>query len=87
MNIPSMDIQASLNVKEFASNAQSKGGELQNSGNDMANEMKDIRKARLQRQVMADPSLAGKLVATEASPTYNAKGSVIQALSSSLGEV
>ncbi len=87
MNIPSMNIQSNLNVKEVASNAQNKGAELENSGNSMANEMKDIRKARLQRQVMADPSLAGKLVATEASPTYNAKGAVIQALSSSLGDV
>ena len=59
---------------------------LENSGDKLADEMKDVRKARLQRQVMADPSLAGKLVATEASPTYNAKGSMIQAVSASLGE-
>jgi len=86
MDIPSMDVQSSLNIKEVTSRKQT-AGEMNNSGDSMANEMKDIRKARLQRQVMADPSLAGKLVATEASPTYNAKGSVIQALSSSLGEV
>lgn len=61
--------------------------QLKQSGNALANEMKDIKKARLQRQVMADPSLAGKLVATEASPTYNAEGSVIQAVSSNLGDV
>lgn len=85
MNIPSMDVNASLNIKEMPK--PEKTGELNNSGDAMANEMKDIRKARLQRQVMADPSLAGKLVATEASPTYNAKGEVIQALSSNLGEV
>lgn len=42
--------------------------------------MKDIRKARLQRKVLQDPSLAGKLVATEASPVYNARGEVVQAL-------
>ena len=58
-----------------------------NSGDALANEMKDIRKAKLQRQVMSDPSLAGKLVATEASPQYNASGALIQAVSSSLGDV
>ena len=49
--------------------------------------MKNIKKAKLERQVMADPSLAQKLVATEATPTYNANGSVIQAVSSSLGDI
>ena len=62
-------------------------GEAKNSGDSMANEMKEIRKAKLQRQVMSDPSLAGKLVATEASPQYNASGELIQAVSSSLGDV
>ncbi len=58
-----------------------------NSGNSLANEMKQIRKARLHRQALQDPSLHGKLVATEASPVYNAKGEVIQALSANLGDV
>ncbi len=44
-------------------------------------EMKGIRKQRLQRQVFEDPSMASKLVATEASPVYNAKGEIIQAVS------
>lgn len=61
--------------------------ETDNSGDSLANEMKNIRKARLQRQVLSDPSLAGKLVATEASPQYNASGELIQAVSSSLGDV
>ena len=52
-----------------------------------ADNMKDIKKAKLERQVMADPSLAKKLVATEATPTYNANGSVIQAVSTSLGDI
>jgi hypothetical protein len=47
----------------------------------LANEMKQIRKARLHRQAFQDPSLYRKLVAAEASPVYNAKGEVIQALS------
>lgn len=51
-----------------------------------ADQMKSIRKARLQRQVMQDPSLAQKLVAVEATGTYNARGDVIQAVSTSLGD-
>ena len=49
---------------------------------DLANQMKAIKKARLHRMVYQDPSLARKLVATEASPAYNAKGEIIQAVSS-----
>ncbi|THB69973.1 MAG: hypothetical protein D6E12_03550 [Desulfovibrio sp.] len=52
-----------------------------NGRNSFANEMKQIRKARLQRQVMQDPSLARKLVSVEASPLYNASGDLIQAVS------
>ncbi|MEF2145734.1 MAG: hypothetical protein V3573_09835 [Desulfovibrionaceae bacterium] len=48
--------------------------------------MKDIRKAKLQRQVMADPSLAAKLVAVEATATYNASGDLVQAVGGSLGD-
>ncbi len=83
MNV-SMDSQA-LQIK--IPETTPKVGEGNNSGDALANEMKDIRKARLQRQVMSDPSLAGKLVATEASPQYNASGSLIQAVSTSLGDV
>ncbi|WP_461209201.1 hypothetical protein [Desulfocurvus sp. DL9XJH121] len=46
----------------------------------MAEAMKDVRKARLRRQVYADPSLAQKLVAVEASPVYNSRGELIQSL-------
>ncbi len=49
---------------------------------ELANQMKSIKKARLHRMVYQDPSLARKLVATEASPVYNAKGEIIQAVSS-----
>ncbi|TVM20042.1 hypothetical protein DPQ33_00435 [Oceanidesulfovibrio indonesiensis] len=48
----------------------------------LADQMKSIKKARLHRMVYQDPSLARKLVATEASPVYNAKGEIIQAVSS-----
>lgn len=47
-----------------------------------ANEMKDIRKQRLQREVMVDPSKASDLVKLEASPVYNAQGKVIQSAGS-----
>ncbi len=49
-----------------------------------ADEMKNIRKQRLRRQVFEDVKMAGKLVAVEASPVYNAKGQLIQALGSNL---
>ncbi|SKA83391.1 hypothetical protein SAMN02745704_01635 [Paucidesulfovibrio gracilis DSM 16080] len=52
-----------------------------------ADMMKDIRKARLQRQVMADPSLASKLVSVEATATYNASGNLVQAVGGNLGDV
>ncbi len=47
-----------------------------------AQEMKNIRKQRLEREVMVDPSKAKKLVKLEASPVYNAQGKVIQATGS-----
>lgn len=55
--------------------------------NSMANEMKTIRKGRLQRLAMQDPSLHRKLVAVEASPLYNASGELIPALTSQSIEV
>ena len=47
-----------------------------------AQEMKDIRKQRMQREVMVDPSKAKELVKIESSPVYNAKGKVIQSAGS-----
>lgn len=47
-------------------------------------QMKSIRKARLARQVFADPSLAAKLPALEASPVYNASGNLIAGVGGSL---
>lgn len=43
-------------------------------------QMKDIQKAKLRRRVMEDPSLARKLVAMEASPIYNERAALIQAV-------
>ena len=56
-------------------------------GDTQAEEMKNIRRARLRRMVNADPSLAGKLVALETSPVYNANGSLIQSVGGQLGTV
>ncbi|MUM76602.1 hypothetical protein GKC30_03020 [Pseudodesulfovibrio sp. F-1] len=61
-------------------------GGLGVQGASFADQVKDIRKVRLQRQVMENPELARELVKVEATGTYNAKGDVIQAVSSDLGE-
>jgi len=58
----------------------------ENTANNQASQadaMKSIRKARLQRQTLQDPSMIGKLVAMETTPVYNAKGDIVQAVSGS----
>lgn len=55
-------------------------------GFNQADQMKTIRKVRLQREVLENPELARQLVKVEATGTYNAKGEVIQAVSGDLGE-
>jgi len=57
------------------------------SANDLANEMKNIHKGRLNRQVYEHPELAGKLVAMKASPVYNTRGDIIQAVSNHIGNI
>jgi hypothetical protein len=52
------------------------------TGTSSSDEMKNIRKQRLQREVMVDPSKARELVKLEASPVYNANGQVIQSTGS-----
>ncbi len=47
----------------------------------LSEQMKSIRKAKLQREVYADPGMARQLVATEASPVYNASGEISAAVS------
>ncbi len=46
----------------------------------LAEQMKAVRKARLNRQALADPAMAGKLAVLSASPVYNASGDLIQAV-------
>ncbi len=55
-------------------------------GSSFADQMKSIRKVRLQRQVLENPEMARQLVKVEATGTYNAKGNVIQAVSGDMGE-
>lgn len=51
-----------------------------------AQEMKSIRKQKLQREVLADPSKARELVKTQATGTYNTSGELVQAVSMDLGK-
>lgn len=57
--------------------------EVQNKGNSQADEVKNIQKARLNRQVMKDPSLAAKIVALESTMVYNSSAELVQGLSAS----
>lgn len=50
-------------------------------GQSLAEAMKDIRKARLQRQTLQDPTIISRLVAMETTSVYNAKGDLVQAVS------
>lgn len=59
---------------------------LEIRGFNQADQMKSIRKVRLQREVLENPELARQLVKVEATGTYNAKGDVIQAVTGDLGE-
>ncbi len=51
---------------------------LEVQSTDVADQMKSIRKVRLQREVLENPEMARDLVKVEATGTYNAKGNVIQ---------
>ncbi|MCA1742988.1 MAG: hypothetical protein LC631_03430 [Desulfovibrionales bacterium] len=57
--------------------------EAVNKGQSQADEMKGLQKARLNRQVMRDPSLAGKIVALESTMVYNSSAELVQAVSPS----
>lgn len=59
------------------------GFEVQSTN--FADQMKSIRKVRLQRQVLENPEMARQLIKVEASGTYNAKGDVIQSVAGDLG--
>jgi len=61
-------------------------GNLEIQTADVADQMKSIRKVKLQRQVLENPEMARQLVKVESTGTYNAKGNVIQAVSGDLGD-
>ncbi|MFW5837477.1 MAG: hypothetical protein ACOCVM_05670 [Desulfovibrionaceae bacterium] len=44
----------------------------------MAEEMKDIRKIKLRREAMVDPSKIGKLIKAETTLLYNSNAKVVQ---------
>lgn len=60
-------------------------GGFEVQGATLSDEMKSIRKVRLQRQVLENPEMARQLVKVESTGTYNAKGDVIQAVTGDLG--
>lgn len=63
------------NLEQMMEDAKAKGASS-------ADEIKNIRKQRMQREVMVDPSKARELIKLEASPVYNANGKVIQSAGS-----
>jgi len=55
-------------------------------GNNMAEQIKSIRKVRLQREVLENPEMARELVKVQSTGTYNARGDIVQAVSTDLGD-
>jgi hypothetical protein len=55
-------------------------------GNSMAEQIKSIRKVRLQREVLENPEMARELVKVQSTGTYNARGDIVQAVSTDLGD-
>lgn len=61
-------------------------GNMEVESSNFAEQIKSIRKVKLQRQVLENPEMARELIKVESTGTYNAKGSVIQAVSGDLGD-
>lgn len=59
---------------------------FETQGANLTDQVKNIRKVRLQREVLENPEMARQLVKVEATGTYNAKGDVIQAVTGDLGD-
>ncbi len=55
--------------------------EAAGKGQSQADEIKNLQKARLNRQVMRDPSLISKIVALESTMVYNSSAELVQAVS------
>ncbi len=56
------------------------------TGQSLANDLKNLRRKRLQRKIYQDPNMVKELVRLEASPVYNARGEVIQAVTTNYGD-
>ncbi|WP_029897778.1 hypothetical protein [Desulfohalovibrio reitneri] len=54
------------------------GSPMADAAKGIAEEMKDIRKLKMSREAMVDPSKVGKLIQMQANPIYNASGNIIQ---------
>lgn len=55
-------------------------------GPNLSEQIKSIRKVRLQREVLENPEMARELVKVESTGTYNARGDIVQAVSADLGD-
>lgn len=77
MNMPSVspNLVEAMKVQPAETNVRDGQGQSQ------AEMMKNIRRARLNRQVLQDPAILGRLVALETTSVYNAKGDIVQAVS------
>ncbi|RQD66514.1 MAG: hypothetical protein D5R98_02525 [Desulfonatronovibrio sp. MSAO_Bac4] len=74
MNISSVN-NFNLDVANTVQNETAARGQSQ------ADEMKGLQKARLNRQIMQDPSLVSKIVALESTMVYNSSAELVQAVS------
>jgi hypothetical protein len=59
---------------------------FETQGHNMAEQIKSIRKVRLQREVLENPEVARDLVKVQSTGTYNARGDLVQAVSTDLGD-
>lgn len=77
-----MDISG---VNNLAAELKNSVQQKENAGNkqSQADEIKALQKARLNRQVVQDPSLVSKIVALESTMVYNSSAELVQAVSPS----
>lgn len=59
---------------------------LETQGPNLSEQIKSIRKVRLQREVLENPEMARELVKVESTGTYNTRGDIVQAVSTDLGD-
>ncbi|WP_051295128.1 hypothetical protein [Maridesulfovibrio bastinii] len=54
-------------------------------GRNLADDLKNLGRKRLQRRIFSNPDMAKELVRLESSPVYNAKAEIIQAVTTNRG--